>query len=54
MRRTFNIGIGMIAAVPEARADEAQRLLEAEGETVHRIGRVAATDVPDGPVEFLG
>jgi phosphoribosylformylglycinamidine cyclo-ligase len=54
MRRTFNVGIGMIVAVPEARADEARRLLEAEGETVYRIGRVAAADAPDGPVEFLG
>jgi phosphoribosylformylglycinamidine cyclo-ligase len=54
MRRTFNVGIGMIVAVAEARADEARRLLEAEGETVHRIGRVAAADAPDGPVEFLG
>jgi phosphoribosylformylglycinamidine cyclo-ligase len=54
MRRTFNVGIGMICAVSASRADEAQRLLEAEGETVHRIGRVAAADAPDGPVEFLG
>jgi phosphoribosylformylglycinamidine cyclo-ligase len=54
LRRTFNAGIGMICAVPEASADEARRLLEAEGETVHRIGRVAAADAPDGPVEFTG
>jgi phosphoribosylformylglycinamidine cyclo-ligase len=54
LRRTFNVGIGMICCVPEARADEARRLLEAEGETVHRIGRVAPADAPDGPVEFLG
>jgi phosphoribosylformylglycinamidine cyclo-ligase len=54
LRRTFNVGIGMICCVPAARADEARRLLEAEGETVHTIGRVAPADAPDAPVEFLG
>jgi phosphoribosylformylglycinamidine cyclo-ligase len=52
MRRTFNLGIGMVVAVPAARADEAQALLVAEGETVHRIGRVVASERPDEPVEF--
>jgi len=54
MRRTFNLGIGMIVAVPAARADEARRLLEAEGERVSEIGVVAAAAEPDGPVEFVG
>ena len=54
MRRTFNLGIGMIAAVPAARADEARQLLEAEGEVVTEIGVVAAADQADGPVEFVG
>ena len=54
MRRTFNLGVGMIAAVPAARADEARRLLEAEGEQVTEIGVVAAAAEPDGPVEFVG
>ena len=54
MRRTFNLGIGMIVAVPAARADEARRLLEAEGERVTEIGVVAAAAEPDGPVEFVG
>jgi phosphoribosylformylglycinamidine cyclo-ligase len=54
MRRTFNVGIGMVVAVPAARADEARRLLEGEGETVHRIGQVAEAAAPDAPVEFLG
>jgi hypothetical protein len=34
------------------RQDEARRLLESEGETVHRIGRVAAGSGPEQPVEF--
>lgn len=40
MARTFNCGIGMVAVVAEAEADEALRLLETKGETVFRIGRV--------------
>jgi phosphoribosylformylglycinamidine cyclo-ligase len=54
MRRTFNLGVGMIAAVPAARADEARRILEAEGERVSEIGQIAVAAEPDGPVEFLG
>ena len=40
MLRTFNCGIGMIAIVPEACAEEAQALLTREGERVFRIGRL--------------
>ena len=56
MRRTFNLGIGMLVCVPAARVREARALLEAEGETVFEVGRVAAATLPaaDGPVEFLG
>jgi phosphoribosylformylglycinamidine cyclo-ligase len=53
MRRTFNVGIGMVVAVAAAKADEAQALLTAEGETAHRIGRVLAAEQPDAPVEFI-
>jgi phosphoribosylformylglycinamidine cyclo-ligase len=53
MRRTFNMGIGMVVCVPAAHAAEAQGMLEAEGETVYEIGAVAAADRPDSPVEFL-
>ncbi|HEY0706714.1 MAG TPA: AIR synthase-related protein, partial [Polyangia bacterium] len=53
MRRTFNLGVGMIVCVAAEHADEAQRLLAAEGEQVFRIGQVAAADAPDAPVEFL-
>jgi phosphoribosylformylglycinamidine cyclo-ligase len=54
MRRTFNLGIGMIVCVAAERADEATRLLTEAGEQVFRLGRVAAADGPDAPVEFLG
>ena len=42
MLKTFNSGIGMILAVAADRADALADLLAAEGETVHRIGRVTA------------
>src|SRR5436190_23305803 len=41
MRRTFNLGIGMIVAVPAARARDARRILEDAGEQVFEIGAVA-------------
>jgi phosphoribosylformylglycinamidine cyclo-ligase len=40
MLRTFNCGIGMIAVVPEGRADEAARVLTSAGERVSRLGRL--------------
>jgi len=40
--RTFNAGIGMVAVVAPDRAEALQALLEAEGERVAPIGRVAA------------
>ena len=53
MRRTFNMGIGMVLAVPEGAADAAQSILEAEGEKVFTIGHVARSSEPDAPVEFI-
>jgi phosphoribosylformylglycinamidine cyclo-ligase len=40
LARTFNCGIGMVAIVTEADADEVTQRLEAAGERVHRIGRI--------------
>jgi phosphoribosylformylglycinamidine cyclo-ligase len=54
MRRTFNVGLGMIVCVSPERVAEATAVLEAEGETVHRVGRVAGAEAPGAPVEFLG
>jgi phosphoribosylformylglycinamidine cyclo-ligase len=42
-RRTFNLGIGMILAVPKRRAAEAQRILSRMGETWYEIGAVVAS-----------
>jgi phosphoribosylformylglycinamidine cyclo-ligase len=52
MRRTFNLGIGMVVAVPGKHADEARALLEGEGETVYDIGRVLPAEQPGEAVEF--
>ncbi len=40
MLKTFNCGLGMVLAVSVDRADEISALLQAQGETVSRIGRV--------------
>ncbi|MEN9539142.1 MAG: Phosphoribosylformylglycinamidine cyclo-ligase [Pseudomonadota bacterium] len=41
MNRTFNNGIGMVAVVAPAQANDAARLLRSLGESVHVIGRIA-------------
>ena len=51
MRRTFNMGIGMVVAVPAAHADDARKLLTDAGETVFTIGRVLEGE-PGAPVSF--
>jgi phosphoribosylformylglycinamidine cyclo-ligase len=42
MRRTFNLGVGLVAVVPGDRLDEAVRLLRDRGEEPFPIGRVVA------------
>jgi phosphoribosylformylglycinamidine cyclo-ligase len=42
MARTFNCGIGMVLAVAEADVADMAAALEAQGETVTRIGRIAS------------
>jgi len=53
MLRTFNMGIGMVIAVPAGAADAAQSILELEGEKVFTIGQVERSDQVDAPVEFV-
>jgi phosphoribosylformylglycinamidine cyclo-ligase len=38
MRRTFNLGVGMILVVDPAKADEAVAMLRANGESAFKIG----------------
>jgi phosphoribosylformylglycinamidine cyclo-ligase len=42
MARTFNCGVGMVIAVAEADVAAVTAALQAAGETVHRIGHIAA------------
>jgi phosphoribosylformylglycinamidine cyclo-ligase len=42
MARTFNCGVGMVIAVAEGDVADVTTALEAAGETVHRIGHIAA------------
>lgn len=44
MLRVFNCGLGMVIAVPAARAGEAASMLEAAGERVFRIGALEASE----------
>jgi phosphoribosylformylglycinamidine cyclo-ligase len=53
MRRTFNMGLGMLVCVPADRVSEAITVLERSGEQVWEVGQVATADAPDAPVEFL-
>lgn len=46
LARTFNCGLGMIAVVPQQRADEAVDYFTAAGERAFRIGRIEAAEGP--------
>ena len=50
MRRTFNCGVGMIAAVDPSDLTSAIEILETHGERAWHIGQVAAGE---GPVNYL-
>lgn len=54
MRRTFNLGIGMVVAVAPENVDAARKILEENGERVMRIGQIVNGTREEEPVEFLG
>jgi phosphoribosylformylglycinamidine cyclo-ligase len=53
LHRVFNCGIGMVLIVPAEEAAAARSLLEAGGETVYRIGEIAARAADEAQVALL-
>ncbi|MCA9629586.1 MAG: phosphoribosylformylglycinamidine cyclo-ligase [Myxococcales bacterium] len=53
MRKTFNLGIGMVAVVDEGAADLALSTLESAGERAWRLGRVEVEGDREPSVEVL-
>ncbi|MBA2777672.1 phosphoribosylformylglycinamidine cyclo-ligase [Billgrantia kenyensis] len=52
MYRVLNCGIGMVVVVPAAQADQARAHLQAQGETVYRIGEIVARNEGDEAVRL--
>jgi phosphoribosylformylglycinamidine cyclo-ligase len=52
MYRVLNCGIGMVVVVPAAQADQARAHLQAQGETVYRIGEIVARNEGDEAIRL--
>jgi len=52
MLRTFNCGVGMVVCVPAELADKASEVLQAQGETVFRLGQIEASDKQEPEVTY--
>jgi len=52
MYRTFNCGVGLIMALPQAQAEQAVSLLREHGEDAWVIGQVAARTANEAQVEI--
>jgi len=52
--KTFNCGIGLVLAVEAGRADQLTALLQAQGETVSRIGRIVPDTAEHAGVVYRG
>ncbi|KIW47353.1 phosphoribosylamine-glycine ligase [Exophiala oligosperma] len=50
MARTFNNGIGMVLVVSDVASGEVKKILEAEGETVFKLGKLVNRDGQEGCV----
>jgi phosphoribosylformylglycinamidine cyclo-ligase len=53
MHRTFNCGIGFVVIVSQGDATRAQALLAAQGQTVHRIGRIEARQSGEASTQVI-
>ncbi|PXX97587.1 phosphoribosylformylglycinamidine cyclo-ligase [Halomonas sp. LBP4] len=52
MHRVLNCGIGMVVVVPADQADQARAHLQAQGETVYRIGEITPRQGDEEPVQL--
>lgn len=53
MSRTFNNGVGMVLVVSDVASGEVTKILEEQGESVHRIGKLIDRDGPGCTLEGL-
>ncbi len=53
MYRVFNCGIGMIIVIDENKAEQAKQILEAQGETVYTIGKIADKTEQESSVIYI-
>ena len=53
MHRTFNCGIGFVLIAAAAEADRAEQVLQALGQSVHRIGRIEARVAGEAPTQVV-
>tara|TARA_R100000005_G_scaffold61866_1_gene31837 strand:+ start:3519 stop:4601 length:1083 start_codon:yes stop_codon:yes gene_type:complete len=51
---TFNCGLGMVVVVPAERAEEAEKMLSAAGETIYRIGELVPREDAGAQVIISG
>jgi phosphoribosylformylglycinamidine cyclo-ligase len=54
MRRTFNLGIGLVAVVSKAALDRAVRALTAAGERAWLLGEIAPGSASEDPFVEIG
>ena len=52
MYRTFNCGVGLVIALPQAQAEQAIDILKAEGENAWLLGEIADADAGEEQVEI--
>lgn len=53
MYRTFNCGVGLVIALPQAQAEQAIAILNAEGENAWLLGHIAEASANEAQVEIL-
>jgi phosphoribosylformylglycinamidine cyclo-ligase len=52
MYRTFNCGVGLVIALPQAQAEQAIEILKTEGENAWLLGSIANAEAGEEQVEI--